>query len=554
MPSLASTRAVAVRVAACLCLASLAYAGYREHWFLTDDAFITFRYASNHLRGWGYTWNPPPFRPVEGYTSFLWLVLLEGVWRVLAIEPPESANPIGFLLGLGTLGVEMLTIVGLPLSARLRPHRFWLACLAAVATLSNRTFLTWMSSGLETSLVVFLGAVWLLAALRLGSPHRLRWLFLLSLSASLAALARPDGTLWVLATALLHGWCLWEALFTGRPLWGRRLVSIVPLALVPAHVLWRKSYYGEWVPNTYFAKHVAPWPEAGIRYLAAYTIELGVWGFLALVFVAAWRAWALRGTWRESARLVPAAVATGVLLAYAAYYTLVIGGDHFEYRVYAPLVVPTSVATVALAASLALSPRATYGVVVAVILFSLPVEWTHRLATRDNTERHRGAWVVQRIALVFPALLRPYVDLFDDLEAWLIPHGVGVRQFEHKTYLEMQRDRWPTREVGSKFQWRDYPILFQNTVGVPGWTLPEVAIIDEYGLNDAVIARTPVTKDRAKDRRMAHDRSPPPGYVDCFDPNLAHGARSGEVTTRPHKQPMTDERIRRCEAWPIPKP
>jgi hypothetical protein len=111
VPSLASTRAVAVRVAACLCLASLAYAGYREHWFLTDDAFITFRYASNHLRGWGYTWNPPPFRPVEGYTSFLWLVLLEGVWRVLAIEPPESANPIGFLLGLGTLGAEMLTIV-----------------------------------------------------------------------------------------------------------------------------------------------------------------------------------------------------------------------------------------------------------------------------------------------------------------------------------------------------------------------------------------------------------------------------------------------------------
>jgi hypothetical protein len=32
------------------------------------------------------------------------------------------------------------------------------------------------------------------------------------------------------------------------------------------------------------------------------------------------------------------------------------------------------------------------------------------------------------------------------------------------------------------------------------------------------------------------------------------GRRSGEVTTRLHKEPMTDARIRRCEAWVVPKP
>jgi arabinofuranosyltransferase len=40
--------------------------GWKLFWFLTDDAFITFRYASNSILGHGYTWNPPPFRPVEG--------------------------------------------------------------------------------------------------------------------------------------------------------------------------------------------------------------------------------------------------------------------------------------------------------------------------------------------------------------------------------------------------------------------------------------------------------------------------------------------------------
>ena len=68
---------VAVVFAACLA----AWAGWREFLFLTDDAFIAFRYASNSLRGFGLVWNPPPFAPVEGYTSFLWVVLLWGHGR-----------------------------------------------------------------------------------------------------------------------------------------------------------------------------------------------------------------------------------------------------------------------------------------------------------------------------------------------------------------------------------------------------------------------------------------------------------------------------------------
>ena len=42
----------------------VAYLGYRCFWFLTDDAFIVFRYVSNLRLGYGLTWNPPPFAPV----------------------------------------------------------------------------------------------------------------------------------------------------------------------------------------------------------------------------------------------------------------------------------------------------------------------------------------------------------------------------------------------------------------------------------------------------------------------------------------------------------
>ncbi len=40
------------------------YAGWRLFWFLTDDAFIDFRYARNSVLGYGLFWKTPPFSPV----------------------------------------------------------------------------------------------------------------------------------------------------------------------------------------------------------------------------------------------------------------------------------------------------------------------------------------------------------------------------------------------------------------------------------------------------------------------------------------------------------
>ena len=66
--------------------------GWSFFWFLCDDAYIAFRYVSNSQRGLGYVWNAPPFLPVEGYTSLLWLWLLDGVWSATGVPPPESAS------------------------------------------------------------------------------------------------------------------------------------------------------------------------------------------------------------------------------------------------------------------------------------------------------------------------------------------------------------------------------------------------------------------------------------------------------------------------------
>jgi arabinofuranosyltransferase len=80
-------------------------------------------------------------------------------------------------------------------------------------------------------------------------------------------------------------------------------------------------------------------------------------------------------------------------------------------------------------------------------------------------------------------------------------------------------------------------------VGIAAWRLPYVAIIDRFGLNDKVIARTPPPAKRH--RFQAHDRWPPPGYLACFEPNLTV-FDSFEIDDR--KAPMSIDRIVRCEA------
>ena len=53
-------------------------------WFVCDDAFIAFRYARNLADGHGLVFNRG--ERVEGFTDFLWVLELAGLWR-LGVRP-----------------------------------------------------------------------------------------------------------------------------------------------------------------------------------------------------------------------------------------------------------------------------------------------------------------------------------------------------------------------------------------------------------------------------------------------------------------------------------
>jgi arabinofuranosyltransferase len=583
--------------------------GARGLGFLCDDAFITFRYVGNAHAGHGLCWNAPPFLPVEGYSSFLWALLLWAVWSWLGVAPPDAANVLALLCGVGQFALVAATALRLRTRAGARlPDLVAFAVLLAVV--GNRTFLSWLSSGLETALFNLAFVWWVVHAFAAPQRRGTAWLGGWSLAAAVAALTRPDGLLFVAATGLV-------ALAGLRARGARRtLLGLLPLALVAAHVGWRWSCYGELLPNTFYAKVGDSWPEAGLRYFACFAVEHGAWCWFLLALV--WGAAELargRAAWRGLAGHLPAVAAVAGTAAHFAYYTIKVGGDHFEYRVYSQLV-PLGVLS---AAAMAARLGTTWLPVAAPLLLWLAAGpgWLHLALTRDLP-----ATGFRPIAAALPAFAQPLGRWFDRQQGWLHLRRIGMRCQHHDNFLARRRERLPRRTwLGAAAG--PFPLGIVHAAGYEGWALPDAFLLDGLGLSDWVVARAPlvvpqpplpseqlrpllamvdadaggyldaaelkaaftmlvpaaetdplgvadyyatvflaiygrqrpgfVSLDEALRipesfvgaRAMAHERSAPPGYLEELGPNLV--IAEGEVRTRPRDVPLTAERIRAFE-------
>jgi len=354
--------------------------GWKTFWFLCDDAYIVFRYVSNHQLGWGYTWNPPPFQPVEGYTNFLWMALLDGVWTLLGVEPPDAANWLSLMFAAGTLALVMALAWRLPLAERLERYRIPIVALVLLGTLSNRTFLTWTSSGLGTSLFTFL--VFCFVAACFALPDGRGRITAIVLSASLMALCRPDGLLYIAFSGAIY---LLHLRHPRRHLQWRDFACILPVVIPIAHLLWHRASYGYWLPNTYYAKHAGAWPEAGVRYLASFVLEYALWVWVGVAAAAAIRNRNRLLLILRDPRGATLTLALLALVGHFSYYTFVIGGDHFEYRIYHHIVPLLWLSLPWLISRLELAPWRSIGLVCIAIALSWPIPWTHWRHTHDFT-------------------------------------------------------------------------------------------------------------------------------------------------------------------------
>jgi arabinofuranosyltransferase len=474
-------RILAWRVVLVACLSAVAVFGASRLAFLCDDAYITFRHVSNAMDGHGLVWNAPPFEPVEGYTGFLWAILLWMVWAWCGVEPPAAAN--GLSIACGVLTFWLVAVAAF----RLRDRRGLASTLVAAVCLAvlvgHRTFLQWMTGGLETALFNLAFTGWVLLAFRAPAGRDGRWLATWSTLAVMAALTRPDGLLLVAATAAV-------AVTSGllrRLAWRVALLGITPLLAVGLHVLWRRSFYGEWLPNTYFAKVTAPWPEAGWRYLYCFTVESGlwVWVLLALVWAVVRGVRAQTSWWQRTTGHLPAVAAVAATVVHVGFYVLRIGGDHFEYRVLSHLVPLMVLSTAAMALQL-WSRRLVAVALLGLLALAGGVGWLQLALTRPL-----GSTDYDRLSTKLPAWAGHWLRDYDRHHAWLLLHFVCMRcETHHQNVLGIaqvcpERQRTPVDPT-------DVPIVKSVAVGLVGWVLPDAAVIDLLGLNDWVTARTPL--------------------------------------------------------------
>ena len=254
-------RALALSIVTALALTalfsnSLVVDGTRYFW-LDDDQMISMRYARNLADGHGLVWNPG--ERVEGYTNFLWIVVMAGV-HLLPLDDAHTSLVVR-LLNLGLLGVSLLfaerilrrfrPALGLALPA------LWLP----LAFCYDMQF--WAFHGFETTLLMLV-FLWVVdRILEDSAADSWRWTTYLLLG--LLPLIRSDAHhLWMVAAILAF-------LTAGER--GRTL-RWLGLAALPAlgHLLFRHAYYGEWFPNTYYLKvaghGLARRLELGLDYLA----------------------------------------------------------------------------------------------------------------------------------------------------------------------------------------------------------------------------------------------------------------------------------------------
>lgn len=543
--------------------------GFREFRFSTDDAYIAFRYVRNLLDGHGLVWNPAPFHRVDGYTSFGWVMVLAASSKLTGSMPPEVCDPLTLGFALLTWGLFVALAWRLsdgapgrevaptrePLSALVRVG---IVALAGLGLVTNRTFLTWTSSGLEAAMYTLVVTGWALALVRrdgVVAP---------ALLGALAALTRPEGLLvWALTLAWLgllaarKAFAAWrarrstrESAATDAP---RAVASEPSLARLAAagsgavapvlgHALWHRATYGAWLPNTYYAKVAhAEW-RMGLRYVASFLIEYSAWpGLLALLLLGVREAWHRRLSIRA---LAVVAFASGLL----GYYGLIVGGDHFEFKVFHTLV-PLYWAAVAWALGRAVrggsrrrrALASTFAL--ALVVASWPIAWGHHLATRGLTSRQETFKLRHAMAPHMPGFLRGYVGVFDAFQSELIDRFYGMRHREHATFFQWKLGEIPDR-APQPFDPSNPDVALVGEVGLLGYRFPSVAVIDVFGLNDRFIAR--YRRSERKNRRVGHEGHPPPGYLEGFDANVV--IEHARVKRRPHKRPLTPARIAAVEA------
>jgi hypothetical protein len=288
--------------------------------FVTDDAYISFVYSRNLAEHGQLAFNLGA--PVEGYTNFLWTVVL-GLLMLVGVPPELSSRVLGTACGLATLYVVFVTC-----ERALGRKTAW-AGVPPLLLACSSGFACWTSGGLETQLFTLLCAIALdgLVAAEVDGGDAVKPMRRAGIALALAAMTRPEG---VLVAAIFGAVRVGANLHAKRiPLMRGDLVGAGTFAAIWAPwFAWRVWYYGHAFPNTYYVKATGEWTRADMADTMFHNGLYYVWVWLGqtkLLYALLLAALGLVAKPRTPRFVL--AVACGVLSVVYLGYSVSVGGD-----------------------------------------------------------------------------------------------------------------------------------------------------------------------------------------------------------------------------------
>jgi hypothetical protein len=459
---------------------------YGLRWYC-DDTFITLRYVGNFLSGHGWVYNPGEY--VEGYTHFLWLLLLT-FSGLLGFDTLGAATFLGLLSYLGVVVIFCM------ISYKLNRDRLAAVIpFTALALALNRDFLIWATGGLETMFLTFLLTAAFYVHFFSALPRRMR-LFGAGGILVLAALTRPDAALlFVLADLLLlAGPALRRR--TARETATDLAAFNAPFVLLCLpYLFWKYMYYGDLLPNTFYAKSAgASYYSRGFFYLWLY-FKAHFTSFLMLLAVPAVAirlGAAARGAGGKldglssalgDARLASLAFVLVAVPVYLILFVARVGGDFMYARFVIPVV-----------------PFMMFAVEVSVV---------------DLIRRHRliplVVFLILGVAIgtVENGIRDEMLQKVEDGTPKYISHkGVIDEHYLRTVVDDIRKDRAFGEFLRPYFKGLHATVLLKGRACI-GYYANFETCIEDFGLTDKYIAHLPV-EERS---RPGHEREAPHKYL-----------------------------------------
>lgn len=236
-----------------------------------DDAYISYRYAANLLRGEGLVYNKG--ERVEGFTNMLWVLLLAATSWISGIDMPHSGYVLSVIFG----SLFLMSIYGL--TFHISGNR-WVSIFPVVLVGLTLQFNVWVLSGLETPMWSALVVLSIWAAMSKN-------MILASILAGLCFWTRPDAGLVGVAIFVPYVWDKWsKRKFKKVDIWNEWVKSPITIWVMMILILtvFRLWYYGSPVPNTASAKIGGIPVSRGFEYLIT-TLKDGGVVFLTSAFL-----------------------------------------------------------------------------------------------------------------------------------------------------------------------------------------------------------------------------------------------------------------------------